>query len=277
MNLLELPFFSGFTAQELRLLRSLGCMRTDRFPHGALILRAGSRTREMGIVVSGCVHIESSDFWGTHSILSSVEAGGVFAETYALCGEALMVDAVAAKDCEILFLSLLPLLDGDNAAESWHGKLMQRILLLTAQKNLTLSTRIFCTSAKNVRGRLLTYLSGEAARQGRYEFDIPFNRQQLADYLNLDRSALSKELSRMRDEGMLAYRRNHFILYKTENLLQESRSVQQPNGFLLYGLRGKSCAALFYRCNRKSRRLQMQASASYISDAFPLTVVVSLG
>ena len=177
MNLLELPFFSGFTAQELRLLRSLGCMRTDRFPHGALILRAGSRTREMGIVVSGCVHIESSDFWGTHSILSSVEAGGVFAETYALCGEALMVDAVAAKDCEILFLSLLPLLDGDNAAESWHSKLMQRILLLTAQKNLTLSTRIFCTSAKNVRGRLLTYLSGEAARQGRYEFDIPFNRQ----------------------------------------------------------------------------------------------------
>lgn len=217
MNLLELPFFSGFTAQELRLLRSLGCMRTDRFPHGALILRDGSRTREMGIVVSGCVHIESSDFWGTHSILSSVEAGGVFAETYALCGEALMVDAVAAKDCEILFLSLLPLLDGDNAAESWHSKLMQRILLLTAQKNLTLSTRIFCTSAKNVRGRLLTYLSGEAARQGRYEFDIPFNRQQLADYLNLDRSALSKELSRMRDEGMLAYRRNHFILYKTEN------------------------------------------------------------
>lgn len=138
MNLLELPFFSGFTAQELRLLRSLGCMRTDRFPHGALILRAGNRTREMGIVVSGCVHIESSDFWGTHSILSSVEAGGVFAETYALCGEALMVDAVAAKDCEILFLSLLPLLDGDNAAESWHSKLMQRILLLTAQKNLTL-------------------------------------------------------------------------------------------------------------------------------------------
>ena len=117
----------------------------------------------------------------------------------------------------ILFLVLIPLLDGDNAAESWHSKLMQRILLLTAQKNLTLSTRIFCTSAKNVRGRLLTYLSGEAARQGRYEFDIPFNRQQLADYLNLDRSALSKELSRMRDEGMLAYRRNHFILYKTEN------------------------------------------------------------
>ena len=216
MNLLELPFFSGFTVQELRRLRDLGCMRLDRFQQGTLILQAGSRTHEMGIVVSGRVHIESNDLWGIRSILSNVETGGVFAETYAICGESLMVDAVAAADCEILFLSLLPLLDPTNSRESWHTRLMQRMLRLSTQKNLTLSTRIFCTSAKNVRGRLLTYLSGEAARQGKTEFDIPFNRQQLADYLNLDRSALSKELSRMRDEGMLEYRRNHFKLNKNE-------------------------------------------------------------
>ena len=110
MNLLELPFFSGFTAQELRLLRSLGCMRTDRFPHGALILRAGSRTREMGIVVSGCVHIESSDFWGTHSILSSVEAGGVFAETYALCGEALWWTPLRRRTAKSFFSACSPCL-----------------------------------------------------------------------------------------------------------------------------------------------------------------------
>ena len=181
MNLLELPFFSGFTVQELRRLRDLGCMRLDRFQQGTVILQAGSRTHEMGIVVSGRVHIESNDLWGIRSILS-----------------------------------LLPLLDPKNSRESWHARLMQRMLRLSTQKNLTLSTRIFCTSAKNVRGRLLTYLSGEAARQGKTEFDIPFNRQQLADYLNLDRSALSKELSRMRDEGMLEYRRNHFKLNKNE-------------------------------------------------------------
>lgn len=213
MNLLDVPFFSGFTVQELRQLRALGCMRIDRFRHGTLILQAGSRVHEMGIVISGSVHIESSDLWGTRSILSCVETGGVFAETYALFGEPLMVDAVAAADCEILFLSLTPLLDPQNGRESWHARLMQRMLRLSTQKNLTLSTRIFCTAAKNVRGRLLTYLSGEAARQGKYEFDIPFNRQQLADYLNLDRSALSKELSRMRDEGMLEYKRNHFKLF----------------------------------------------------------------
>lgn len=75
----------------------------------------------MGIVVSGRVHIESNDLWGIRSILSNVETGGVFAETYAICGESLMVDAVAAADCEILFLSLLPLLDPKNSRESWHA------------------------------------------------------------------------------------------------------------------------------------------------------------
>ena len=122
------------------------------------------------------------------------------------------------RTAKILFLSLLPLLDGDNAAE----KLAQQAdaahsSAYRAEKSDAVDPYFSVHRPKNVRGRLLTYLSGEAARQGRYEFDIPFNRQQLADYLNLDRSALSRELSRMRDEGMLAYRRNHFILYKTEN------------------------------------------------------------
>ena len=88
------------------------------------------------------------------------------------------------------------------------------MLRLSTQKNLTLSTRIFCTSAKNVRGRLLTYLSGEAARQGKTEFDIPFNRQQLADYLEVDRAALSKVLARMRDEGVIDFDRSTFRLLK---------------------------------------------------------------
>ena len=80
------------------------------------------------------------------------------------------------------------------------------------RKNLGLSRRIFCTTPKTVRGRLLTYLSGQAVQAGSKTFDLPFNRQQLADYLNLDRSALSKELGRMRDEGLLEFEKNHFVL-----------------------------------------------------------------
>lgn len=83
-----------------------------------------------------------------------------------------------------------------------------------AGKNRALSHRIFCTSPKTIRGRLVTYLSAQALEQGSSSFSIPFDRQQLADYLGVDRSALSKELGRMRDEGLLETRKNHFLLYR---------------------------------------------------------------
>ena len=90
--------------------------------------------------------------------------------------------------------------------------LLRRLLAVSMRKNLSLSQRIFCTTPKTVRGRLLTYFSAQAARCGRMEFEVPFNRQQMADYLNLDRSALSKELCKMRDEGLLEFDKNRFVL-----------------------------------------------------------------
>ena len=93
-----------------------------------------------------------------------------------------------------------------------RGTLLHNLLTVSMRKNLSLSQRIFCTTPKTVRGRLLTYFSAQAAKADSPEFEIPFNRQQMADYLNLDRSALSKELGRMRDEGLLEFEKNHFIL-----------------------------------------------------------------
>ena len=164
-------------------------------------------------MLNGSVLIENVNVWGDKSILSRVEPGQVFAESYALCGEPLLVDAVAAERAEILFLHLDIVLSPEYSGRPWHARLMQRLTLMTARKNLVLSRRIFCTSPRSVRERLLTYLSGQALQCGSAEFDIPFNRQQMADYLNLDRSALSKELGRMRDEGLLSFRKNHFRLF----------------------------------------------------------------
>ena len=124
----------------------------------------------------------------------------------------MMVDAVAAEDAEILFLSVPRLLGAESRGKTWYAALTQNLLHICAQKNLTLSGRIFCTSSRSVRSRILTYLSGQAALHGSREFEIPFDRQQLADYLSLDRSALSRELCRMRDEGLLRFRKNHFCL-----------------------------------------------------------------
>ena len=208
MNYFAHPMFDGITETEWEAMQALHAFRRRRFARGEVILRTGERTRELGLVCAGGVHIESGDAWGGRSILSHVGAGEVFAETYALCGQPLMVDAVAAEDSEIVFAAPAVLLD----AARWNGNLKKKQLRITARKNLTLSERIFCTASKSVRGRLLTYLSAQAARQGCSEFDIPFDRQQLADYLNLDRSALSKELGRMRSEGMLDFRKNHFVL-----------------------------------------------------------------
>ena len=133
---------------------------------------------------------------------------------YALTGGPLLVDAVAAEDCEILAIRLGALLGENHAGASWQGKLLRNLVSIFAGKNRALSHRIFCTSPKTIRGRLVTYLSAQALEQGSSSFSIPFDRQQLADYLGVDRSALSKELGRMRDEGLLETRKNHFLLHR---------------------------------------------------------------
>ncbi|MFR9144197.1 MAG: Crp/Fnr family transcriptional regulator, partial [Lentihominibacter sp.] len=93
---------------------------------------------------------------------------------------------------------------------------LHNMLLMSTNKNLGLSNRIFCTSSKNIRSRVMTYLSSEAVKSGSMDIVIPFNRQQMADYLNLERSALSKELGKMRDEGILEFRKNRFRLFRLE-------------------------------------------------------------
>lgn len=203
------PLFRGLTPAEWDALAQSGQLRTKTFSRHEIIFHAGSRIHEVGVVLRGSVHIENLDLWGTKTILSSIPAGQVFAETYAFCGDAMLVDAVAAEDCEVRFVNAAAFSGGSSAGQE---KLLHNLLAVSMRKNLSLSQRIFCTTPKTVRGRLLTYFSAQTAACGRLEFDIPFNRQQLADYLNLDRSALSKELCRMRDEGLLQFEKNHFVL-----------------------------------------------------------------
>lgn len=204
--------FGGMTAEEVRLALTALQAAERSFEKNALILRAGGRSERMGLVLAGSVRIESNDLWGNRTLLSRVEAGQAFAETYALLpGEPLLVDVAANEPCRVLFCRAQPL---DGPGVPWQDKLMGNILRISLRRNLLLSERSFHTAPKTVRGRVMAYLNSVALRRGVREFDIPFDRQQLADYLNLDRSALSKELGRMRDEGILSCRKNHFVLHK---------------------------------------------------------------
>lgn len=189
-------------------------MRSQFFEKNQTVFHAGDRICEVGIVQTGNVHIEMIDLWGNKSILSSIAPGQIFAETYAICRKPLLVDVTAAAPCEIFFLNLEFLARSFSEPGSCRDAIMQNLFAICVRKNLILSNRIFCTTPKTVRGRLLVYLSSESAKAGSTSFTIPFDRQGMADYLNLDRSALSKELGRMKKDGILDFKKNHFILYQ---------------------------------------------------------------
>ena len=209
-NLLFRGMEAGETEECLKALSG----RTQRYPKDAMILRAGDKTERMGIVLQGSVTVESNDMWGNCTILSHVGAGGFFAETYAYLTDAVMlVDVVANEDCEILFLSV-GTLQSAPAVAGWRAKLIKNLLSVSMHKNLALTGRSFHIAPKSIRGRVLSYLNTVSIQKQTTEFDIPFDRQQLADYLNVERTALSKELGKMRADGLIRCRRNHFVLLR---------------------------------------------------------------
>lgn len=180
------------------------------------ILSEGTVVTDIGLVLSGSVRIVHNDLWGNKSILSIVDMGGVFAEAYAcIPDEPMLIDVVANEDCEILFINVPKLFQSHSVCES-QNQLIRNLLMISARKNLQLSRRSLHTSPKTIRGRLLSYFSQQITAQGSSKIVIPFDRQQLADYLNLDRSALSKELGKMRKEGIIRYHKNTFEIYTGE-------------------------------------------------------------
>ena len=215
MEIFSLALFRGIPPEECGAMMTPGCARTVDFEKGAVLFHTGDVTGEFGVLLSGEVHVESGDLWGNRVILHSIPAGHAFAETYALCSVPMMADVTAAQPSRVLFIRLAALLSEANSAQPWYPKLLRNLTLLFARKNLAWSGRMLCLSAKGIRSRVMMYLSAQAAQAGSTEFSIPFDRQQLADYLNVERSALSKELGRMQKEGILTFRKNHFHLHRT--------------------------------------------------------------
>lgn len=181
------------------------------------ILSAGDTTDSLGLIISGQATIESNDLWGNRTILSSVKAGQFFAETYAfLSDEPLSVDVVANKPCEVLFINVNRLSLPEVHKTSWAYKMTYNLLTISTKKNIILSKRSFHIAQKTIRNRLMAYLNSFSLQVSSSEFDIPFDRQQLADYLNVERTALSKELGKMKSDGIIEFRKNHFKILFTD-------------------------------------------------------------
>ena len=208
--------FRGISESEIEeLLLCLGAHERS-FQKGDVIFRAGSPVDEFGLVLSGSVNIVVNLYWGNSIIFGHMGKGEVFAENYAAVpGKELACDVVACEDTQVLFLKMQSVMTTCRMGCAYHNRIIQNMLRISAQKNLNMSSRMMHTASKSLRERLLSYLSEQALERGSAHFTIPFNRQQLADYLAVNRSAMSNELSKMQEEGLITYRKNEFILNET--------------------------------------------------------------
>lgn len=207
--------FQNFTAEEYDDLSARGCLRSAIFEKNTPVFKNQEKNEETAVLLWGQVLIESYDLWGKRILLHCVSAGEAFAETYAFCNAVMTVNATAAQKSEILFLNIKKAIDARNSTKSWYAKLLYNTLQLCAEKNLYWTSRMMCITQKSIRSRVMIYLSSQAVQCGSLVFTVPFNRQQMADYLNVERSALSKELGRMQKEGLLYFSKNKFRLLHT--------------------------------------------------------------
>ncbi|MGM9558070.1 MAG: Crp/Fnr family transcriptional regulator [Oscillospiraceae bacterium] len=205
--------FRGTSPQEARQMLSCLAAVTRAYQKGETICRAGEQICAAGLVLRGSVTVESDDFWGNRSILSRAAPGDIFGEAYACLPEQpLLVSVVAAANCEVLFLDMARVMRVCSNACAHHGRIVQNLLALCAEKNLQLSQRMLHTAPKTIRARLLSCFHEMSQRAGSRHFSLPYNRQALADYLNVDRSAMCAELSKMKADGLIDYTKNTVTL-----------------------------------------------------------------
>ena len=207
------PLFSGISAEEASAM--LSCLQAEKkdFPKEAFLLHTGDTAESIGLILSGSILVIQEDIWGNRNILSKAGPGQTFAAAYACApGSVLNVNVFAETPVTALFLNVKRILNVCPSACTHHSRIIRNLLGDLAEKNLRFSEKLTHMSQRTTRDKLMSYLSAEAQRLGTYEFDIPFSRQQLADYLGVERSGLSLELGKMRSEELLDFHKNHFAL-----------------------------------------------------------------
>ena len=205
--------FSGVGEEDIASLLSCLGARKKEYKKGEYILREGEHISDIFILVEGNIHIQKDDYWGNRSILSVISVGEMFGEGYAAPESgALLNDVVAVEDSSVIFFDVKRILTTCSSACRFHNMIVQNMFFAISDKNRKLVQKLGHMSGRTTRAKLISYLSEEAKRQGSSAFTVPFNRQQLADYLCVDRSAMSNELCKMRDEGMIKFEKSRFEL-----------------------------------------------------------------
>ena len=207
----QCPLFSGISRQEMGLM--LNCLggKITGIAKGNPVFLEGDPAEFVGVVLSGKVQIVRTDYYGNRSVLTVVSPGGLFAEAFACADvETLPVSVIALQNSTVLLLDCKRVLTGCSNACPFHSRLVRNLLKGIAQKNLMLTSKIRCMSQKTTQEKLMEFLLEQAKQQGSAEFVIPYDRQALADYLGVERSAMSAELGKLKKAGLIDYRSSRF-------------------------------------------------------------------
>lgn len=207
------PLFRGIPEEEVAAMLSCLEAKTKSYPKDTFLMRVGDITDCLYIVLTGSILIIQEDIWGNRNIVSKSDAGQTFAAAYACAPNArLNVNVIAETPVTVMLMNVKRILNICPSACARHNGIIKNLLCDLAEKNLRFNEKLTYMGQRTTRAKLMSYFSSVAQRLGKYEFDIEFSRQQLADYLAVERSGLSVELGKMRNDGLLDFNRNHFVL-----------------------------------------------------------------
>ena len=208
---LRSPLFTGIDAADFEGM--LGCIgyHVKNYKKGEIIAFEEETINHVGVVLEGAVDMLKEDVWGNRTMLVRTYPQDIFGETFA-CGEDSLsvVTFAAAQDCRILFLSFCRVMHTCTHACQFHQRLIENMVRLIARKNRELMRKVEVVSKKTLREKILAYLSIQSQSQGNRRFELPLGRVEWAEYLNADRSALTRELAKMQEEGIIHYHKNFF-------------------------------------------------------------------
>jgi len=210
----EIPLFEHIEAENL--LHMLPCVnaRVKHYRRGEIILLTGDKVRDIGVILSGSAQVLKEDLDGNRNIYANLQKTDIFAETFAYAGiEKSPVSVVATADADVLLLDFRRTISVCKNLCTFHSQLIENMLRLTARKNIEMSNKISCLGRRTTEEKAEAFLTLQMETSGENPFTIPFSRAQMADYLCVDRSALSAVLCRMRDEGKLRFTKNRFELF----------------------------------------------------------------
>ncbi len=205
--------FSGVCEEEI--ITMLKCLQAKLciYKKGEYVLRQGEHLDNILVLAEGKLHIQNDDYWGNRSIINMISVGEMFGKAYvAPESGVLMNDVLAIEDCTIIFFDVKRIITVCSSACRFHSIVVQNLFFAISEKNRKLVQKLTFMSKRTTREKLIAYLSEEAQRHNNSTFSIPFNRQQLADFLSVDRSAMSNELCKMRNDGLIEFEKNRFTL-----------------------------------------------------------------